>query len=462
MIEIAVVLGVLFSVACISYAVAHSISLGRVTMLDWALLGAAGVYGCGWIIVMLHTESGGNPTWQNWLLPFTAYYPIYSLCCFVMALSLVFGWSAFGTKVKIGRNQDLMCCRLEKEGQLVAVSWCLLIAAVIGQWLYARAYGGMMGVFQYSILIRSAAFEQVPSNPLSFLHPIGGLSLFASFGFYGQVLSGTSKPRHVLGLVLSVLFSLSILFSWMGRIAIVMYPMTLVLGTVLFGRWRPTTVILAVLTSMVIMVGSTYLLSKALQLKFSDGVFPFLARELSFPPVSFFAQMESGEHVFRGFKDLIASPVFLLPSSIWTDFTESVSHVNTEVILGARKGEHGVTGGIPVDLITLGFMQAWVPGIVVVGFLFGGGLRIIQGFLDRLALPGFRSVLEAYIALKVAVLGLYYSQPDLLVSSNFTLIVAFTITYLVVGRGSDRQIRTGGGLQATSARGTGAIRRADD
>jgi hypothetical protein len=39
--------------------------------------------------------------------------------------------------------------------------------------------------------------------------------------------------------------------------------------------------------------------------------------------------------------------------------------------MGAPKSEQGVTGGIPVDLLTLGLMQASIFDIVVVGVIFG-------------------------------------------------------------------------------------------
>ena len=96
--------------------------------------------------------------------------------------------------------------------------------------------------------------------------------------------------------------------------------------------------------------------------------------------------------------------------------------------MGAPKGEQGVTGGIPVDLLTLGLMQAHVFGIPIVGAMFGVLLRVVQRLIDRIPDPGVGAVFGAYAALKLAVLGVFYAQPALVVSGNF----AFMLSALVV------------------------------
>ncbi len=136
--------------------------------------------------------------------------------------------------------------------------------------------------------------------------------------------------------------------------------------------------------------------------------------------------------MFRAFKDFVVAPVFLLPSSWWSTWVEDVSQVNTALIMGAPKGEQGVTGGIPVDLLTLGLMQAHILGIAVVGAMFGVLLRFVQSLLDRIPNPGVRAVFGAYAALKLAVLGIFYAQPALFVSGNFDfLTTALLITFFL-------------------------------
>ena len=109
-----------------------------------------------------------------------------------------------------------------------------------------------------------------------------------------------------------------------------------------------------------------------------------------------------------------------------------MSQVNTELVIGAPKGVAGVTGAIPVDLITLGLMQAALAGIAGVGFIFGAGLRLLQKLLDRVRNFSVRAVFEAHLAIKIAVLAIFYAQPALVVSDNFALLVSIIIIVFVV------------------------------
>jgi len=213
----------------------------------------------------------------------------------------------------------------------------------------------------------------------------------------------------------------------MGRIGFLTYLATFVLGAILYRRPRPFSLLFLGLGVLIAILVGVYCISIWLNLKPADNLLVFLVQELSFPFGSFFAQLDFGENLFRCFKDFIVSPVYLLPSSLWTQWVEGVSQVNTALIMGAPKGKQGVTGGIPVDLLTLGLMQMSVYGIPIVGAVFGALLRLIQYLLDNINNPGLRAVFEAYIAIKIAVLGVFYAQPELFVSGNFALAVSLII-----------------------------------
>ncbi|MFN4062753.1 MAG: hypothetical protein ACK4JA_01065, partial [Parazoarcus communis] len=308
--------------------------------------------------------------------------------------------------------------------------WLLLVIAVVMQWLYTFAYGGFFGLLQYSELIRSSIF--MVENPLSFLKPFGGLALFSSFGFWGIWLAKGLRFNIVLGFVLSCGFSLYVLLSWLGRIGFLVYLATLLLGWLLSLRVRPFFLLSSVVLLMASILMGAYYISLWFELKAADSLLSFLAKELSFPFGSFFAQLAAGEHLFRGFKDFLLAPLFLFPSSWWSSWVENVSQVNTALIMGAPKGEQGVTGGIPVDLLTLGSMQAHVMGIPIVGMMFGVVLHLIQNMLYRLPNPGVQAVFSAYAALKLAVLGVFYAQPALVVSGNFDFLISVLIVVVVL------------------------------
>jgi hypothetical protein len=442
MTDLAIILGLVFSVICLAFVLLHSVHVGRLTLLDWAVLGMGGVYGLGWSLVAGVTRAGGNPVWEKWLSPNAHYYPLHTLCALVLLGSMSLGWLVFGALWPRRHRMRSSFSIRSNPSQLITVMWILLVIAIAMQWLYTSAYGGFLALLEYSAAIRSAT--NTVENRLSFLQPFGGLALFASYGFFGLWLSRCKRLAVRLGLCFSVPFSLYILYSWRGRIALLVYLVTFVLGLLLSRRPRPLALLFGASIALIAIVIGAYYLSIWLNLKPADDLVVYLTRELSFPFVSFFAQLDSGKNLPRLFSDFLMAPVYLLPSSLWSRWVEDVSQVNTALIMGAPKGQQGVTGEIPVDLLTLGLMQVSVLGILVVGGLFGALLRMIQSLLDRISCLGVRAVFEAHVALNVAVLGLFYAQPALVVERNFTLLVtALAITlYLKTPRlrwqGSER------------------------
>jgi hypothetical protein len=398
----------------------HTMKAGRMTLLDWSLLAIGGMYGLGWVLVVAVTKAGGNQTWERWLTPFEALYPLHTLAALLVVIGVISGWYLPAPLLRTRPVKQFTGID-RKAAPWARAFWFMLLSAIIIQWFYSLAYGGFLNLLDYSSLIRSAIFEV--QNPLSFLKPFGGLAMIAAYGFFGLWLSGRRKLGTMLGLTLSFTFSLYILYSWLGRMGFLVFLATFSLGLAL-TRWRnPHKLMFWGSMIFVVILAGAYGVSVWLNLKAADSFLVFLARELSFPFGSFFAQWNNGEHLFRGFLDFVAAPLYLLPSSWWSNWLESVGQVNTAVIMGAPKGEAGVTGAIPVDLLTLGLMQAHLVGIPIVGFIFGMMLRFLQFILDRIPLVGVRAVFEAYIALKIAVLGIFYAQPNLVVSGNFALIV---------------------------------------
>lgn len=429
MLESAIMFGLVFMLMCVAFALVHSWRSQRVTLLDWAVLGLGGVYGGAWALVVFVTHRGDNPVWERWLLPFEHLYPVHTLSAIILLGSVCLGW-IFGGALPSRPYRSSHVPLVRINIRLIWAGWILLLSAVFMQWFYARAFGGFMAVLEYSEGIRSGVFKV--DNPLSFLRPFGGLVLFSSFVFFA-LWRGGCRCWHVrLGFFLAFAFSLYVLFSWLGRISFVTYLATFVLSVLLERKVRPLSLLMCGGLTMLFIVVCVYQVSVWLNLKAADNLVVFLTRELSFPFVSFFAQLNSGKHLTRGFRDLLVAPVYLLPSSWWTNWVESVGQINTAVIMGAKKGEAGVTGAIPLDLMTLGLMQASVLGIVMVGALFGFGLRVIQFLLDRIRNLHVRAVFEAYIAIKLAVLAVFYSQPALVVSGNFGLLVAVVIIVIFV------------------------------
>lgn len=427
MTDLAILLGLAFMTVCVAFSTLHSMRLGRLTLIDWTFLSMAGIYGGGWVLVAFVTKQGGNPTWSAWLLPFENLYPIHTLSSLILASFMLVGWWLLGSRLRLQNQQERLRPLKSVEARLLTMMWLLLFIAFLTQWLYSQAYGGFIGMLEYSSLIRASIFGEVPSNLFSFLKPFGGLAIFASFGFFGLWLCKRRRAGVLIGLVFSIMFSIYLLYSWLGRIGFLVYLATFILGVILYRRPHPLILLVKGATTMFAILAGSYYVSVWLNLKSADNFLVFLTRELSFPFGSFFAQLDLGDHLFRGFKDFFVSPIYLLPSSWWSEWVVNISQINTNVIMGAPKGEQGVTGGIPVDLLTLGLMQASVFGVAVVGLMFGILLRFIQSLLDRLPHAGVRAVFEAYVTLNIAVLGVFYAQPELFISSNFALLVTVLV-----------------------------------
>lgn len=449
MTELAIVLGVAFMLVCAAFALLHSLHRGRVTLLDWALLAMGGIYGGGWALVAFVTHAGENPVWERWLLPFEQLYPLHTLSAFVLLGTTYLGW-LFAGSLRLVLRQRLNCSLVSSNDRLVRAAWFLLLSALLMQWLYSHAYGGFIGLLEYSASIRSGIFEV--QNSLSFLQPFGGLALFASFLFFGLWLGGCRRLGVKIGFTLAFVFSLYLLYSWLGRIGFLVYLGTFVLGVLLARQLRPLPLLMGGGLTMLVILIAAFQVSVWLNLKAADNFAFFLARELAFPFGSFFAQFDSGQHLLRGFRDFLFAPVYLLPSSWWTNWVENVAQINTAMIMGAPHGEQGVDGGIPVDLLTLGLMQATAVGIAALGILFGAVLRVIQHLLDMIRNPGIRAVFEAYVAIKLAMLAIFYAQPALVVSGNFGFLLAVIIIALFANAPRIRFFRKTGHAWARFAR----------
>jgi hypothetical protein len=205
----------------------------------------------------------------------------------------------------------------------------------------------------------------------------------------------------------------------------------------LYKKINPIALVFSGGLILIALLLSVYQVSNLLHVKGGPDITSFLAKELSFPFASFFENYNSGE-AYRFFLDFLFSPVFVLPSSLWSNWVENVGQVNTALIMGAPKGEEGVTGAIPVDLLTLGFMQFHFIGVFIGGIVFGMFLRFIQRFLEKVQNRGIRVAFEAYIILKIAVIGVFYAQPSILVSSNVPLVIAMVFLLFPLRRSGHR------------------------
>lgn len=406
--------------------------------LDWFIVSLTVFNGIGFVFVLCATLAGRNSiSWSQYINQFDNETVIlYIMSSVILGLGAVFGWiftDKITPSVKNKKNQDVdsLIQYLRKAKQ---VAWIMFFLGVFFYWLYSRAYGGFIGLLGNSFAIRSGIARV--SNPLSFFQRFGGFSFFSSYLFFGLLLdryvSRSRKKECLIGFVMSFLFSIYVLYSWAGRVMLLTYMTTFVLSYLLYKYTSKVKLVRKLVVVAICLPIALMGIGNWLGRTHGEySIVELFARELSFPYASYIVQLKKGE--YRFFKDIAIAPLYLLPQRIWSQKLniESASSFNTFVFSGARKGVAGVTGEVPVDLLTFAYMQASVIGVVVVGFLWGSILLKLERICLKIEADGIRMVMYALFVLDICVLTVLYGDPQHVIVRNFHMIVGFLFLTLV-------------------------------
>lgn len=432
--------GVLF--ALITYAVLYIriYNKKKLELIDWFTLSLATFNGLGFSFVFWATNNGMNSSfWNQYISSFDNQMAVmYLLSSIILGMSSVFGWKTFKSlrpsRFITEKNiSGVYAIHIIKKVKLVA--WIMLILGISSYALYANAYGGFLGLLNYSIAIRSGIMNI--NNPFSFLQKFGSFAFFSSFIFFGLIIDKSIEKKHIKrcfwGFILSLSFSIYVLYSWAGRVGALVYLATFMLGYLLYNynsvaKLMRKLIMLAIALPLVLF-GIDSLLNRSSN---SIGITELFAKELSFPLASYIVQF--GQNNYRFFKDIIVAPLFILPQQIWSVMLniEVASSYNTFVFFGARKGEAGVTGSIPVDMLTFANMQASILGVVVVGLLWGALLYYLEIFCRKLDPIGVRKVIYSNMILNIALLTVLYGDPQHVIIRNFAMIVGLILITIVM------------------------------
>jgi len=435
----AIVFGLLFTViiAAIEYFRLF-LNKRKFEYLDYFLITLAAFNGLGFAFVFWGTNNGMNTAiWTNRIERFDAVtISIYFAMNMLLLAAIICGWTLVGKlKKKAAATYDNSKGDLNKLFSILdKAAWLLFALAVLSYILYAKAYGGFSGLLYYSNAIRSGIL--LVDNPFSFLQRFGGFAFFSSFIFFALIIDKNQKGRIrkdcILGFILSFCFSIFVLYSWDGRVAFMVYLLTFLAGLILYrnesivGLARKYALLIVI--GLVIIVVSDRLLERS---PIEISVTSLFVRELSFPSAAFITVL--GGNSFRWFKDLLVAPVYLLPSRIWRYMLglDTASMLVTYDFWGAYKGEAGVTGSVPVDLLSFSYMQAHVAGVVIVGLLAGAAAYGLQQLQDKIPVESLRAVIGANIILNVIVLTVPYGEPYHILTRSFYLIVGLVLIFII-------------------------------
>lgn len=407
---------------------------GYLDLVDWFVAAAGLLYGVTYIFVLLATETGENPFWENAILPYRPLYWIPPVLG-IVAVSNTWLGSAIASvhtrRIKKKYNSAL----LARQSPYRWTAWFALIAGTLSYWLYSRAYGGFITMWAYVMLPAARNFWQM-ENPFTFLSRFGVLTWFASLLFFGLVLSERLAPkRHFtdyIGLMIATPLALFILATWTARLFVALFGFLFVVG---YLYWRQVPVHHFILTVLVLFCAGTVTVVGVTMVvdpfKLEENLLKFYAKEAGFPTASFFGAIERDEH--RCFSDIIAAPLHFLPQRVLygTLGIETATDANTRWLLGERKGEGDVGYGIPVDFLTFGYMQAGVGGIIINALLAGYLLAWLSQMVNGLPLSGVKSALYAYCALMVSALSVAYADPEHIIRRNLHFFIGYAALSLV-------------------------------
>lgn len=410
----------------------------RTDFVDWFVmaLGSYAGVGCLFIIWYLDASRSHDVSALN-KNDILFIYPGLSLLAIFMI------WAG----ASIVKNNKIDLIELEKkEGtgacitsvKVAGIAWGFLVFAVISYWIYARPFGGFVNLLSYTSMIRSGLLEGSGlDTSYSFLKRFGGFAFFATLLFWGMILSNKAlfkAPIHLwIGFILAFFFSVYVLYSWGGRIALLSFIAVIPLGFYFskngYGFHSFLKVMAIVVAALVVLPVSSALWGKDKEVL---PIAEFYVKELSFPLHSFTKGYDFNE--YRLMKDVFLMPTFVLPKRIWSGMMEieTVSNINTRRVMGHIKGEYGVTGTTPVDFINLGMIQGGAVGVMLVAFLFGYFLAQLDKWILVSWNTGFREVIYGYAVVFIVTMTVLYSDPQHIMIRNFHFIAGvFIIKYLI-------------------------------
>ena len=321
-----------------------------------------------------------------------------------------------------------------KTSTIKVTAFILFIIGVVSNYLYLKAYGGFFNYLEYSGLLRSGVM--IVDNKFSFIYPFRGCILFSSYLFIILFRKNKKNVAFLALMIISVILSLSVLYSNKGRLGLVLYLLLAIIA--LFKKnYNKFLSIKDVFKVLLFATFGVILISIVGEEMGRNGESPFLElfnSEISFAFLNFKRITEyCNLSNYRFFADIVLLPIYLLPSSIWgSKFHISTSStINTIAWFGSAKGVNGIHGEMPIDFISLSYMQLGYIGIFVLPLFFAIFYHKafkISGIIKDNDVSQF---VKYYILIYIGVHSLFYADPYLIIKNNIGFII-FIIVYLFI------------------------------
>jgi len=449
--EIWILFGIIFGIAAYLGTILRITVRHRIDLVDWFTFAFGSFNGFSFSFIIFVTYNGKNDwLWTQWILTHRDLYGIYLASSLLFLISTWAGATLQDFR-RFGKNHSGFSGHKQSEKhiniRISLISWTMLFIAIISYYVYVKGYGGVSNLLEFAPFIRSGRFDLIAvSNPWTFLERFGSFSFFSSFVFFGLLLYNVRNKKFnlstLIGFIISFALSLTILYIRRGRLSLVSYLIVFPIGFSLF-RYKISfktiliLIILGIIAVFILIPQTNLILKRGTEV---TDISQFYAREMSFPYVSFFAEMDSGEYRFM--KDVFLTPIYILPDRILKGLLEikTASDINTVRIMGATKGEYSsVTSEIPVDILTFAFMQGGIFGLFAVGFLWGIFLLFIDSYISFLP-SGVKEILYAFSIINVSILTIPYGDSRHFLLENIFFVVGIIAFYVFgIGRSKNQQ-----------------------
>ncbi|MYL56090.1 oligosaccharide repeat unit polymerase [Virgibacillus halodenitrificans] len=305
---------------------------------------------------------------------------------------------------------------MEKFAHIIGILGVIFLA------IFMYSVGGLNEFLSTNTLYRSGEIEV---SPVAFVR---NLALFIPISC--QIFYGLSKNqpqaffnRYKLFFIFYFVASLLLYFNRATRMGLLLFLISFFIINIIYYkkslvRYLP---VMGGFFVFFILFGKrifNYFIVENISFQTEETIINKILGEFSF---SFYSITNAVENSFfngipRLFFDFILGILNLLPSAFLPfNVPQTATQLNTESFLNMS--------GIPVDIISLGFYSFGVAGIILITFLFGALISILEKILvdkNNLMVVVFYVQFIFFVSLRVT-----YAGPTNVLKSNVCLFVAF-------------------------------------
>lgn len=395
----------------------------------------AGIYGILFPICSMLTLLGYNTSTMDKYIKEFDLIEVLKYYCIIFLITISF-FVAFKFKNKsfaLNNDQD------EEENvdttrYSLFIGIIMLLVGVLSDFLYLRVYGSYENYLNYSGAIRSGVVSV--NNPFSFLIVFRSCISISSYIFLSQIKKeNIFKKVSFILFCISFILSIRILYSNRGRVGFVFYFAIIVIYIFKSSRKQKDnyitlkTIRVGMIFILLLILG-LYLSGVLLKRNSSGSMLTQINKEISFVFADFIILQENKDIInFRYFIDVILFPIYILPMSFWSSklgITTASSDL-TLLSTGFRKGEGGVYGEMPIDLVSLSYIQIGILGIFVIPMVYAWIYSSVLKRVDKIKDCNMKEVIKLYTIINIGIEPILYADPQHIIYGSFSFIVFLMI-----------------------------------